>query len=520
MGRCGLAEMALKTNTIEMSKKLVCSIMLAVMFLSTYSCETDTLPANPGGNQGTEQPETPSGGDKGETEDGGDEGSGTGGDTGSGGEPETPPYQGLTGRYTIRDKKFYVDGEEFFIQGACINGFQGMVYYETAVSAGLNSLRPYDAGGFGGDSNIDYLGSNGIYANLGIRINGLTMTNFDAKFTEITNSLKPYLNNENILLWTIGNELEHVNAYGHGRNDYEDLGNAWNMVEKLSQWIHANDPHKRPTTTALIGHYNVGKILRRCPSLDIISINYYYPGPGNVQAMMETFPEWVASDKPYIVSEYNLSLSSDEWDMYTSWRPAGALNKGGIIEPNSTQKCAEYKKIYNEYIQSNKGKGCIGSYIFLWGWQTHGDLPTWHAMFDQFSNYPFSTVDALAECFGKEITNRAPVIEGGYSALQLNGRIVTDNVSVDRGAACSATITASDPEGDRLSYRWVIVKDERMEWNNNGPQGLKALQNHTTGEAGVTFNAPSAAGNYRLLAYVYDDGHKKAAMASFPFQVK
>ncbi len=436
-----------------------------------------------------------------------------------GGEEEEPlpevPVE--NGRFQIIDKVLYVDGKEFFIQGGCINGFQGMGYYEAAIAAGLNSLRPYDVGAFGGQSNINYLGSNGIYANIGIRISGLTLDNVEAKFTEITNSLKPYLNNPNILLWTIGNELEHVNAYGHGANDYADLQNVWRMVERISVWIHENDPHKRPTTTALIGHYNVAKIMRYAPSLDILSLNYYYPGAGNVQAQMEKIPEWVGSNKPYIISEYNLSLSNDEWKMYTSWRPSGSMSQGGIIEPTTTMKGAEYKKIYNDYIKANKHKGCIGSYIFLWGYQTHGDLVTWHAMFDQWTGYPFSSVDSLAELFGKTPSNRAPVIEG-YNSLKLNGKVVTENVIVGAGASCTATVAASDPDGDPLTYAWYIIEDKRLDGDARGLNALlkQTLPGGTSPE--VTFNAPSA-GKYRLLCYAYDHNNKKAAMASFPFKV-
>lgn len=63
--------------------------------------------------------------------------------------------------------------------------------------------------------------------------------------------------------------------------------------------------------------------------------------------------------------------------------PERVLPWGGLVEQTSSEKEADYLKAYQENIAVNKDNGCLGSFVFLWGYQTHGEVLTWYGLFDK-----------------------------------------------------------------------------------------------------------------------------------------
>ena len=80
---------------------------------------------------------------------------------------------------------------------------------------------------------------------------------------------------------------------------------------------------------------------------------------------------------------------------------------------------------------------------------------------------------------------------------------------------------AADPDNDKLSYRWVMVRETNKKNKTGGwdtqqfamPKGIVS-----TNGTRVTFKAASGVGGYRIFVYVLD-GHGNAASANFPFEV-
>ncbi len=430
--------------------------------------------------------------------------------------------------FEIKDKVLYVDGKEFFMNGACFDGTntrRGDIYDDMAAENGVNVIRVYQISDWAGDGNdgqpvinrLNKMGEMGMYANFAVGIPSLSACDY-TKESATTTQLdvlekwvrqQGYLENPNIIMWTISNEIVTNPTSANGIACYK-------CIDRMAQWFHENDPYHRPTSIALAGDWTTPYVLRHCPNIDVLSINLYGDKLYSLHDRMLSYAGWKDSNVPYMVSEYGTLGTWDAAVPHTSWKPSNTTQQGGLIEKTSTQKAADYKNYYKGAIEKYKGKGCIGSTVFLWGWQSHGDVPTWYAMVDNFTDWPLGGVDALAECFGVTLSNHAPVIDD-EDCLTINSKKVTDNLIVASGAALGAKVVASDPDGDALTYVWRLVEDKRL---SGMPNGMTALQEwKTNASPELSFTAP-AAGKYRLLAYVYDNANKKVALASFPFLVE
>src|SRR5690606_11243938 len=121
----------------------------------------------------------------------------------------------------------------------------------------------------------------------------------------------------------------------------------------------------------------------------------------------------------------------------------------------STEKAQDYRSCFQSHIITNMNNGCIGSFAFMWGYQTHGEVRTWYGLFNT-EGRAFGAADVMQFCWtGSYPTNRAPVIASRADML-LNGRRAEDNIKLSRGANNQAVVVASDPDGDPLEYEWLI----------------------------------------------------------------
>lgn len=397
--------------------------------------------------------------------------------------------------------KLLVDGKELYIRGAACNNF-----YAEAAAFGANTIRTY---GISAETKaiLDAARENGLYVNLGLYVKRET-DGFDyndeaavkAQFEEMKKAVNRFKDHPALLLWSIGNEAEA--NYTNGK--------LWDAIGEIAEMIHRTDSNHL-TTTALASSNtdHIKNILKKAPHIDILSINSYAPNLPGVRSNLQS-AGW---NKPYLITEFG---PRGTWQMNPE--PERILPWGALVEQTSSEKETDYLKAYREHIAAHRDNGCLGSFVFLWGYQTHGEVLTWYGLFDK-QGYTFPAVDAMQYAWtGSYPANRAPVI-ATRDDLTMNGRKADDAVRVGPGSSNTARVTASDPDGDPLTYEWMIMKEKTAASDGSLPDGITGLIADNA-RSNITFKAPAQAGGYRLIVFVRDEKNKKTASAVIPFSVE
>ena len=404
--------------------------------------------------------------------------------------------------------KLFKGESEFYINGAATNNF-----YADVKEWGGNVIRTYSTGD-NTKAVLDEAWSKGLYVNMGLAMKDSESfdysnpSNSAAIQEQLENHrtwVRRFRNHPAVLCWSIGNEAE--------TGDAQKNTVYFKEVEKIASMIHKEDPN-HPTTVTFSNSDVNGRIkvlMQNAPSIDILSVNMYYPNVGNVGKNVAS-AGW---DKPWMITEFG---PRGTWALSSTSDPK-TLPWGCLEEMTSTEKAEIYGKIWREDIKSYESMGCIGSFIFVWGYQTHGDVLTWYSLFDMKRN-SFGGVDEISECWtGVPVANPAPRIEN-RSKMTLNGKTSGQGVELAVGATGNvAKVDAVSPTGQLLTYHWLINKDERLPNGTSMPDGIAGLIAED-GKAEVTFTAPSEKGGYRLYVFVTDEVNKKSALACIPFLVK
>jgi hypothetical protein len=393
-----------------------------------------------------------------------------------------------------------VNGAEFYIKGVSTNKFS-----ERAINYGANTIRTYGVN----DTTrtvLDRAYAAGLYVNFGLYIgretDGFDYNNATAvsqQLEKMKQDIIRFKDHPAILCWSIGNEAEA---------SYTNV-KLWSAINEIATFIHQIDPN-HPTTTALASSNvdHIKNIINLAPNIDILSVNTYAPNLPGVLGNLTT-ANW---QKPYMITEYG---PRGTWQMAPE--PTRILSWGGLVEQTSTEKADVYQQAYKDNILANKSKGCIGSFVFLWGYQTHGEVLTWYGFFDK-KGYTFPAVDAMQFAWtGAYPSNRAPIIQDRNQVL-MDGKKAEDNIMVAKASAHTATVVATDPDNDPLTYSWRIVKEKTAAADGSLPDGIVGLIPNNT-SANISFTAPNETGAYRLIVFVNDDAHRKVASAVIPFYV-
>ena len=189
------------------------------------------------------------------------------------------------------------------------------------------------------------------------------------------------------------------------------------------------------------------------------------------------------------------------------------------IDPQSIDT-ASYSHVGR--VRSSNQDRCLGSYVFLWG-QKQERTPTWYSMFIEeipgvtLSKVSCPQVDVMEYSWtGIWPANRAPEV----TAITINGRSADGGVTLAFGEKLVATVAASDPDSDHLTYVWELLKKPTGLSNGGGyeprPERIGELSQGSNPLLNLA--APEAAGAYRLFVYVLDEnGH--VGTANIPFQV-
>lgn len=396
--------------------------------------------------------------------------------------------------------KMFLNDDEFYVNGACTNN-----YYGDVANFGGNVIRTY---GVSEDSRriLDEAHEAGLYVNFGLYMrreaDGFDYDNEAAvaqQLAEMKDAVDRFKDHPALLCWSIGNEAEA---------SYTNL-KLWTAVNDVATYIKEVDPN-HPTTVALSNSEvaKIRNIVNMAPEIDILSLNIYAPNLPSVITNLAA-AGW---NKPYMITEFG---PRGTWQMNAE--PSRILEWGGLVEQTSTEKAADYLKAFQDHIAANKPNGCIGSFVFLWGYQRHGAVLSWYGLHDK-KGYTFPAADAMQYAWtGSYPTNRAPVI-ADRNAILMNGKKAEDNIKVDKNSDNTALVVASDPDGDALSYDWMIMKEGTASADGSLPDGIAGLITDNT-QANISFKAPSETGGYRLIVFVRDDANKRVASAVIPFYV-
>ena len=313
-----------------------------------------------------------------------------------------------------------------------------------------------------------------------------------AQRTRVWAAVERYRDHPALLSWILGNELN----YGHSDPA------LWDEINNLSRIVHHLDPN-HPTTTAIAGlDENVIRAVReRAPDLDFLSFQVY-----GALALLPEFAEGILSDTPFMITE---------WGPLGHWE-VDATEWGAPIEQNSSRKAKHYLDQYRKLIAPHLGNG-LGSYAFLWG-QKQERTPTWYSMFT-YSGETTETMDALQAAWtGGAPDNRAPRVK----SLLLHGKNAWQNVTLLPGERYIARLSADDPDGDELRYRWALrPESEATAEGGDFEEAIDEIDGHIENAAlrHIVMRAPETPGAYRLFVEIYD-GKGHAGYANLPFRVQ
>ena len=436
-------------------------------------------------------------------------------------DPQTPGNTpaGAT-KVEIKNNTLFVNDTEFFIKGAALNSLNSVdgvnPFIASAIDAGANCVRTYGVNDLGNTpeavkARLDALAAKGVYVCFGIHIdheNGGFDYNNDLKrnqqITKAKAEIDKYKGHPAILMWCVGNECD--------QSDKNSVNvNVWKDINEIAKYIKSVDG--RPAATCLTGIWNgvniIDDVKTYCTDIDILCVNNY---EGDVESLNRNWQDRKVGI-PYIVSEFGIR---------GTWNGSVAKTSfGSLIEPSSAEKAEIYRKIYTNNILANASNGCIGSFCFLWGWQTHGAVLSWYSMFDMYEKNILPTAQMMQELWtGKKPENSAPVIASVNDLTVDNGKKASQSISMAPGSTGhTATVKATDPDGDEITYDWKIIKDIESPWGTPKSDVVTGLFSGNMG-ASVSFKAPAEAGYYRLMVYARDKKNGSAACAVVPFEVK
>jgi hypothetical protein len=376
-------------------------------------------------------------------------------------------------------------GQPYFVKGA--GGSRDLA--ELAARGG-NSIRTWTTQGL--PELLDEAGRLGLTVSAGIWLepecSWFSYSNPDhcARQAErVKAEILPLRDHPALLAWGLGNEVE-----GDGTN-----AAWWRQLDRLARLAKELDP-AHPTFTALAGakEAKIRGLMEHTPHLDFVGINTY----GAIFSLRKDLGRF-GWDRPWMLTE---------WGGRGFWE-SPATASGAPREPTSSEKAGMMRRAYREVILP--GDGCLGSYAFVWGWKFEATA-TWFGLITHQGDTT-AAADALQEAWtGKPPANRAPEIEpvGGVPSSPVAG-----------GSAFAASVRASDPDGDPLTWEWSVLPEAKRHNGHQSPPMPEAVGGTIVRAAGgkVAVKAPGKPGVYRLHVWARD-GKGHAATANVPFEVR
>ena len=376
-------------------------------------------------------------------------------------------------------------GQPYFVKGA---GGGGRL--EHLASRGANSIRTWNTAGL--ESTLDEAEKLDLTVSVGIWLESeCSWFSYQnpahcAKQAErVRKEVILHRDHPALLAWGIGNEVE-----GDGTNTA-----YWQQLDRLAQLVKELDP-SHPTFTAIAGidPIKAAAMDTHVPHLDFVGINTY----GAVFSLRKLLAK-IGWKRPWMLTE---------WGPQGFWeRPKTTF--GAPLEQTSSEKAAMLRRAYKAAI--SPGDGCLGSYVFLWGWKFEATV-TWFGLLTH-EGHTTASADALQEMWaGTKPANQAPAIE------DLLG---VPKSSLTPGGTFDARVGATDPDGDALTWHWDVLPEQQKHVPGKrlpmpAPVG-KTVYDPKGDHVSVT--VPEKPGIYRLHVWV-KDGEGHAATANAPFEVR
>ena len=405
--------------------------------------------------------------------------------------------------------KLFVGDSPYYVNGAAAINF-----FTDVKKSGGNTIRVYSVRTETYDIHevMDNAYKAGLMVYLGLGMMAARYMDYSdaAKVAEqkelVMSYVRQYKNHPALLCWSVGNELESYN---------EDNIDLWKAIGDIVKSVHELDSN-HPVTCTLAGssETRVKNLVQYAPDIDFISINSYYNAVGNIWNNLQSH----GVDLPYMVSEFGprqYSNMAPEPNRILPWPDYYSTDSQAVVEETSTEKEAIYQKIWENDIKPFEEKGCLGSFAFVWGYQTSGKVLNWFSLFTP-EHYAYGACDALQKCWtGEYPSARAPKIESRNN-MTMNGLTAEDAIKVAIGSSNQAKVVAQASTDIKLRYHWIIFRESSHKSDGSMPDGIEGLfTDDSTPE--VSFKAPSTPGAYRLYVFVLDDVNKKAASACIPF---
>ena len=376
-------------------------------------------------------------------------------------------------------------GEAYYVKGAGGDGSKKLL-----AECGGNSFRTWGVDDKT-QSLLDEAQRLGLTVTVGIWLgherHGFNYSSLDqiaAQMKAVREAVLKFKDHPAVLCWALGNEME-----GEGNN-----AAVWSHIESLAVMVKKLDPnHPTMTVVAEIGGRKVEAIHALCPSLDLVGINSY----GGVRSLPERYRK-AGGTKPYVVTEFG---PNGVWEI-----PKNSL--GTVDEPSSSAKAATYRQAYQAL--KTDSELCQGSYAFTWGFKQEATA-TWFGLLLPDGNRLAGVDELTALWSGSAPKNLCPQID----SLALS---VTQAKS---GATIKATLKAADPEGGKLTVKWLLAEDAQQFVTGGDiqvapPEFAKAIV--ASSLTGAEVRLPEFGGLHRLYVYVADSSGG-AATANVPIQV-
>jgi len=315
-------------------------------------------------------------------------------------------------------------------------------------------------------------------------VNYVTDTNYKSTvLAEFTRWVDVYKGHPGVLMWNVGNEsvLGMQNCFSGA--ELENQRTAYTrFVNDVARAIHGIDPdHPVTSTDAWTGAWPYYKA--NAPDLDLYAVNAY-------NAVCQIRADWEAGGytKPYILTEGG---PAGEWEVPDD------VN-GVPAEPSDVAKRDGYRHAW-DCLTAHTGVA-LGGTLFHYG--TEQDFGgVWFNLVP--GNEKRLSYYSVAAAFGGNPgANTPPVI----SRMDLSR--VTD---VPAGAEFTIDVTASDPDGDALSYA-VMLNSKYID--NAGALVPASF----AGSGPLTVRAPDRLGVWKVYVYARD-GHGNVGIESRSFRV-
>jgi hypothetical protein len=399
----------------------------------------------------------------------------------------------VNGRY-----QFNRTGKPFVIRGAA--GYQ---FVKELAASGGNTIICWDTARL--EATLEEANRYGVAVIIGIDLPPVNQYAFynnqsglDSLLQAFRQIVLRYKSHPAFFAWCLGNELEFALSPSQ-TPFYSAYTNLLNMLHK------EDTDHPVCTTVINVAKRNIYTIRWRMPGIDFIGFNTYNTIKNLRQEVARLKLFW---DGPYFVSEW---APTGAWEsIITSW--------GAPIEKSSTEKAADYRQFYNEYMPFTD-PSFIGSLTFFWG-SRHEYTYTWYSIFNE-DGRPTEIQEAMRDSWtGGTIPHLSPEIAG---MVIDDYKKAVDNVIVTPGSIHHAKIFTKDSAAiGSLHCAWQIIKEDWSSWgktwvNFTKPMPVTAITGDSTARE-IVFRSPLKEGPYRIYVTVYNaEGY--CATANIPFYV-